>query len=65
VLAPWKKNAALEIRIRSAEANAMGVVATGEKRFCDFEKELLKDLAELRTLYEHVDVLSTGKLYGG
>jgi hypothetical protein len=60
-----EKNAALEIRIRSAEANAMGVVATDEKRFCDFEKELLKDLAELRTLYEHVDVLSTGKLYGG
>jgi hypothetical protein len=44
--------AGFKVRIRSAKAYAVDVAATGEKCFGDFEKELIKDLAELRVLYE-------------
>jgi hypothetical protein len=44
--------AALEARVRSAEAHAVDVPAAGEKRIGSFEKELHKDLMELRALYE-------------
>jgi FtsZ-binding cell division protein ZapB len=44
--------AALEAKIRSAEAHATNVAVTGEKCLYYFETELLKDLAELHVLYE-------------
>jgi hypothetical protein len=44
--------AGVEVRVRSTEAYAMDVATTGEKCFCDFEKGLMKDLAELRVLHQ-------------
>jgi hypothetical protein len=44
--------AALEARVKSVEAHTMDVAAASEKHLSDFENELIKDLAELRTLYE-------------
>jgi hypothetical protein len=43
--------AALETKIKSAEAHSMDVVATGERHLRDFEHELVKDLAGLCALY--------------
>jgi hypothetical protein len=42
----------LEARIKFAEAHTIEVAAAGEKHFCNFEKELLKHLAEMHVLYE-------------
>jgi hypothetical protein len=41
----------LEVKIESAKAHSTDVAATGEKHFKDFEDELVRDLAELHTLY--------------
>jgi hypothetical protein len=57
-----KNVAALEERIKSAEAHVVDVDSIGEKRFGDFEKEFLKDLAELCTFYE-CNVQSIGSLF--
>jgi hypothetical protein len=48
-----KDVAALEMRIKSTRAHALDVAAGGEKRLADFEKELIKDLADMCVLYEH------------
>jgi hypothetical protein len=42
----------MEARIKSVEAHTMDEAAAGEKCLRDFENELIKDLAELRALYE-------------
>jgi hypothetical protein len=44
--------AALEARVKSAEAHAKDVAAASERHLSDFESELIRDLAELRAFYE-------------
>jgi hypothetical protein len=41
----------LEAKVEFAEAHSTDVAAAGEKHLKDFEDELVRDLAELRTLY--------------
>jgi hypothetical protein len=53
--------AALEAKLRSAEAHSVDVAAPGEKCLKDFESEVIKDLVGLRTLYE-CNVQSIGGL---
>jgi hypothetical protein len=48
-----KRTADLEMRVKATEAHSVNVAASSEKRFRDFEDELIQDLAELRALYEH------------
>jgi hypothetical protein len=43
--------AALEYRIKSVKAHSVDVATADENCFRDFESELIKDLAGLRTLY--------------
>jgi hypothetical protein len=56
-----ENNAAMEARIKSVEAHTMDEAAAGEKCLRDFENELIKDLAELRALYER-NIQSIGDL---
>jgi hypothetical protein len=56
-----KNIAALEAKIRSADAHSMDVAAASEKCFRNFEKELIKDLEELCVLFEF-NIHSTGGL---
>jgi hypothetical protein len=58
---PAEDIAALDAKIRSAEAHAVDLAVAGEKRLNDYEKEFVKDMGELRILYE-CNVQSIGGL---
>jgi hypothetical protein len=55
-----KKAVDLEVRVRAAEAHSIDVADTVEKRLKDFDGELIRDLAELCTLY-----VRNGRTIGG
>jgi hypothetical protein len=46
-----KKVADLETRVKSAEAHSVDITAADEERLRDFKDGLVRDLAELHTLY--------------
>jgi hypothetical protein len=51
----------LEARVKSSEAHTVDVATAGEKRLADFEKEHIKDLADMCVFYER-NVQSIGGL---